>query len=169
MRIFFPKLFLSYTQRIIVFFRVFFVFGQFDPALQFFPDHLFYPRMSKNSVDMTEQICRECSPGELKQILENRREGSGCIILDVRTPEEYYSGCIAQAENINFSDPDFREKLEKMDKARTYAIYCRHGIRASRVLRIMADLGFHEVYSLQGGIERWKEAGLPVEKPAGQD
>ncbi len=115
---------------------------------------------------MTGQISRECSPNELKTILEKGGEGSGCVILDVRTPEEYSRGCLAQAENINFSDPHFKEILEKLDKQRTYAIYCQRGIRALRVLRMMNDLGFREVYCLQGGIERWKEAGLPVERPA---
>ncbi|MDD1679813.1 MAG: rhodanese-like domain-containing protein [Methanomicrobiales archaeon] len=115
---------------------------------------------------MTEQVSRECSPKELEQILKNHREGSSCIILDVRTPEEYSSGCLARAENINFSDPGFRNTLERLDKTRTYVVYCRHGVRASRVLRMMADLGFHEVYSLQGGIERWRESGLPVERPS---
>jgi phage shock protein E len=114
---------------------------------------------------MTGQICRECSPHELEQILQKSPEGSGCVLLDVRTPEEYASGCIARAENVSFSDPQFRKTLERLDKTRTYAIYCRRGVRASQVLRIMADLGFHEVYSLQGGIEQWKAAGFPVEKP----
>jgi phage shock protein E len=117
---------------------------------------------------MTGQTCRECSPHELEQILQSR-EGSGCVLLDVRTPEEYASGCIARAENVSFSDPEFRKTLESMDKTRTYAIYCRRGVRASQVLRIMADLGFREVYSLQGGIERWKNAGLPVEYPTRPD
>lgn len=115
---------------------------------------------------MTEQICRECSPRELEQLLQNGRESSGCVILDIRTPEEYSSGCIARAKNIDSSEPGLNEILEKLDKSRTYAIYCRRGLRAARVLRIMADLGFREVYSLQGGVERWKEAGLPLVKPS---
>ncbi len=115
---------------------------------------------------MTEQICRECSPHELEEILKKRKEGSACILLDVRTPEEYSSGCITDAKNINASDPHLMELLSTMDKSRTYAIYCRRGPRASRVLRLMAELGFREVYSLQGGIEQWKEAGLPVARPA---
>jgi Rhodanese-related sulfurtransferase len=114
---------------------------------------------------MTEPRIHECSPAELEEILRKAPEGSGCIILDVRTPEEYSSGCIARAENVNFSDPGFRDTLKGMDRKRTYAIYCRRGIRAAQVLHIMKDLGFHEVYSLQGGIERWKEAGLPIERP----
>ncbi len=115
---------------------------------------------------MTDKILRECSPRELEQILQSEDKESGCVLLDVRTPEEYSSGCIAQAKNMNFSDPAFRKSLEKLDRSRTYAVYCRRGVRASQVLRIMADLGFQKVYSLQGGIERWKEAGLPVKKPA---
>jgi rhodanese-related sulfurtransferase len=127
--------------------------------------HLFMAILRKEQMNMAEQTCRECPPAELIQILERKRKGPGCIILDVRTPEEYSSGCIAQAKNINFSDPGFSRVLEKLDKTKTYVIYCRHGIRASKVLRIMADAGFREVYSLQGGIESWKESGLPVEKP----
>ncbi|MDD1672931.1 MAG: rhodanese-like domain-containing protein [Methanomicrobiales archaeon] len=109
-------------------------------------------------------ICQECSPDELLQIIEKNRRILGCIIIDVRTPDEYHAGCIAGAENIDFSDPSFRERLGRLDKTRIYAVYCRRGIRASQVIRIMRESGFHEVYSLKGGIEQWKAAGLPVER-----
>ena len=111
-------------------------------------------------------ICRECPPNELFQIIERNRGTRGCIIVDVRTPDEYHTGSIAGAENIDFSDPSFRERLGTLDKTRIYAIYCRRGIRASQVLRIMRESGFYEVYSLKGGIEQWKAAGFPVGRSA---
>ncbi|NPV63451.1 MAG: rhodanese-like domain-containing protein [Methanotrichaceae archaeon] len=83
-------------------------------------------------------------------------------ILDVRTPEEYSSGHLEGAANLDFRSPSFRDSLTNLDKKRAYLVYCRTGIRSGRALVIMADLGFSEVYNLSGGIFRWNREGFDV-------
>lgn len=72
-------------------------------------------------------------------------------IIDIRTPQEYTSGHIDGAINIDFYASDFTQQLEKLDKATAYSIYCRSGSRSGRALEIMKDIGFTDVADLEGG------------------
>lgn len=72
-------------------------------------------------------------------------------IIDIRTPEEYASGHIDKAINIDFYASDFKDQLEKLNKSEAYSIYCRSGSRSGKALSIMKDLGFINVADLQGG------------------
>jgi rhodanese-related sulfurtransferase len=86
----------------------------------------------------------------------------GAIILDVRTPEEYATGHIAGAININFYDSNFQEELNKLDKTATYGVYCRSGNRSGKTLPVMQSLGFIQVQDLSGGILSWASARKPI-------
>lgn len=72
-------------------------------------------------------------------------------IIDIRTPEEYASGHMDKAINIDFYASDFKDQLEKLNKSEAYSIYCRSGSRSGKALGIMKDLGFTNVADLQGG------------------
>ena len=85
-------------------------------------------------------------------------------IVDVRTPEEYASGHIAGALNLNVQDSTFKSQaLAKLDKARPSAVYCRSGKRSALAASILAAEGM-KVTNLLGGIIAWVEAGKPTTK-----
>ena len=72
--------------------------------------------------------------------------------IDIRTPEEYNSGHIDGAINIDFYANDFAQRLEKLDnKGGAYSIYCRSGSRSGKALSTMNKLGFTNVADLLGG------------------
>ena len=71
--------------------------------------------------------------------------------IDIRTPEEYDSGHIDGALNIDFYATDFIQQLEKLDKNSAYSIYCRSGSRSGKALDMMNELGFTNVVDLFGG------------------
>ena len=71
---------------------------------------------------------------------------------------------IENAVNIDFYSETFKEDLDKIDKNRTYFIYCRSGNRNGKAMSIMKELGFIEVYNLSVGIKEWIAEGLPVVK-----
>jgi len=83
-------------------------------------------------------------------------------VLDVRTSEEFKSGCIDGAENIDINSPDFSEKIKNLDKEADYLVYCRSGRRSSQAVEIMKNAGFENVVDLGGGILNWKEQGNDV-------
>jgi thioredoxin len=93
-------------------------------------------------------------------------------VLDVRTPEEYAKGHIADAKNINWKDADFASRVEQMDKSKPVFVYCLSGIRSAAAAKKMREMGFKEVYEMDGGIMKWRAANLPettagITKPEG--
>lgn len=95
--------------------------------------------------------------------VKKKTETSGVVLIDVRTPEEVEEGHIKGAKNINVDSRDFKKQLKGLDKSATYYLYCGSGVRSSRAAKIMIDMGFDSVYSVEGGIKAWKAAGYPVE------
>ena len=100
------------------------------------------------------------SPEQAAQVIDE--DPSGLIVLDIRTPEEYNEVRIADAINIDFYDTDFADQLDALDKNDPYVMYCRSGNRSSDAVKTMKELGFTEVYEIDGGIVNWYEAGYPV-------
>ena len=86
------------------------------------------------------------------------------VIIDVRTPMEYQEGHIKNSKLIDISDRDFESQIERLDKNKTYYVYCRSGGRSSSASQIMVEKGFTKVYNLQGGMIAWSGAKKTVEK-----
>ncbi len=86
------------------------------------------------------------------------------VVLDVRTPKEFATGHIAGATNINYLSADFAKAIAGLDPNQTYLIHCAVGGRSTQALPKFEKLQFQSIYHLDGGINGWKKAGLPVEK-----
>lgn len=89
---------------------------------------------------------------EAKTILA---EDPDAFFLDVRTPEEFKDGHIEGAMLINFFDDDFKEQVEALDKEKPVYIYCRSGNRSQQAGNILTEMGFKEVYDIEGGYMGW--------------
>jgi rhodanese-related sulfurtransferase len=87
---------------------------------------------------------------------------SGVVILDVRTPGEFMTGHIQDAQNIDFESGSFESQIESLDKNGTYAVYCRSGNRSGQAVKVMQDAGFKNIYNLDGGVIDWANSGLPL-------
>lgn len=77
-------------------------------------------------------------------------------LLDVRTPEEYAVEHLENATNIDWNGNDFTAKSEKLDKSKPVFVYCKVGGRSSQAADKLSELGFKEIYNLDGGIMKWK-------------
>jgi len=82
----------------------------------------------------------------------------------VRTPSEYVQGYIKNAVNLDYNSPDFKALVNSLDKNKTYLVYCRTGVRSAAASQMMSELGFKDIYNMNGGITDWQAAGLPIEK-----
>jgi rhodanese-related sulfurtransferase len=87
------------------------------------------------------------------------------ILIDVRKPEEYKMGFIKGAINIDYLAPDFKEQIAKLDKSKTYYVYCEVGGRSTQAAQYMKAETFCKVITLARGFRMWKLAGYPVEMP----
>lgn len=92
---------------------------------------------------------------ELEKIIREESK-KNYEIIDVRTPEEYKSGHIPGAKNINILSPDFTSKVEKLGKSKNFYVYCRSGSRSASACAQMSKLGFENLYNLVGGTLGWQ-------------
>lgn len=99
-------------------------------------------------------------------------DAGDAVLIDVREPAEFDTGHLPGAINIprgvlefqvdahpavaNATDPALAHR------ERPLVLYCRTGGRAALAADSLQKLGFADVRSIAGGIEAWREAGLPV-------
>jgi rhodanese-related sulfurtransferase len=107
-------------------------------------------------------VIESISPGQATALIEKHRSAADLVILDVRTAREVSRGILENAVHLDYHAPDFEEQLRRLDRKRTYLVYCAVGSRSARALKLMDRLGFEEVYHMTGGLLRWKAEGLPV-------
>ena len=110
------------------------------------------------------QIIENITPEEAYILILESKDNPNFVILDVRTPEEFLGEYIENAVNLDYYSDTFKNDLDKLDKNKTYLIYCRSGRRSENALNIMKELDFREVYNMSGGIIKWKSEGLPTTK-----
>ena len=88
-------------------------------------------------------------------------EDPDVLVIDTRNHYEYEVGTFPNAidpETDSFREfPEFAQKLAAESKDRPLAMFCTGGIRCEKATALMLELGFDEVYHLQGGILRYLE------------
>lgn len=87
---------------------------------------------------------------------------AGLVVLDVRTPEEYAESRLDGAVLVDFSAPTFADEVAGLDPSVPYFVYCRSDNRSGQAVAVMQQLGFQQIYELEGGIVGWQAAGLPT-------
>ncbi|MDH5695114.1 MAG: rhodanese-like domain-containing protein [Dehalococcoidia bacterium] len=107
----------------------------------------------------TTQIIKDVTPQEAFTLIQDKPD---IVIIDVRTPQEFAEGHIEGAINLDIYSETFRDELNKLDRNKTYLVYCLSGGRSAGALDIMTELGFREVYNMLGGINKWTAEGLPI-------
>ena len=93
---------------------------------------------------------------------QKKSQEAGVVILDVRTAGEYISGHIDGAINIDVEGMRFDSEIAKLDRTVTYAVYCHSGRRSGIAVSKMESAGFTSLFNLDGGIQAWQSAGLPL-------
>ena len=98
-------------------------------------------------------------------IADQLKTNSEVVLIDVRTPEEVATGFIKGSVNMNFNSPEFQKSLESLDHSKTYYVYCAVGKRSGKAQQMMKEMGFEHAQSMEGGMNAWVSAGLPLNKP----
>ena len=90
-------------------------------------------------------------------------------ILDVRTPQEFAGDHIENAKNINWLNADFATNAATLNNTKPVFVYCKAGSRSNKAAAKLEEMGFTNIYDLQGGILKWEAAGLskPSDKLVG--
>lgn len=111
-----------------------------------------------------EGIFEKVSVIEAYGLIQNNLTNPEFVIMDVRTAEEFGSGHIEGAVNIDFYASSFESQLDMLDKEKVYLVYCRSSNRGGQTMEKMENMGFAEVYNMSGGINAWNNAGYATVK-----
>ena len=86
---------------------------------------------------------------ELNALLAKHAADPNFVILDVRTAEEYADGHLPGAINIDKLQDDFADKVDALDRDKTYLLICRSGRRAKAAAQIMLASSFNRLLILE--------------------
>ena len=86
------------------------------------------------------------------------------VLIDLRTDDELKNkGYIKGATQIDYFKKEAEIMISKLDKKKTYLIYCAGGGRSGECTELMQKLGFTHVVDLEKGFDDWKKKGFDVE------
>lgn len=103
-----------------------------------------------------DEEVRTVAAEEARQLIDD-----GAVLIDVRTPEEFSSGHLTDARNIDVQADSFHAEVRRLDRNATYVLYCRSGARAGAAGAMMRELGFTDVVNA-GGFADLAARGLPA-------
>lgn len=96
-----------------------------------------------------------CSNSNSLPITDFSQEGlEDYTLLDVRTPEEFASGHLDNAVNINWYDTNFADQLKVIPKDNTLYVYCKKGVRSAKASALLDSLGYKAI-DLTGGYDAY--------------
>lgn len=111
----------------------------------------------KKQVAIEKGVGTHVSPGEWNEIIRNE----DVFVLDTRNDYEFEIGTFKRAvnpETEKFSDlPRFVEENLDPEKHKKVAMFCTGGIRCEKFAPFMKQIGFEDVYQLEGGILKYLE------------
>ncbi len=91
---------------------------------------------------------------------------SNAVVVDVRNDAEFASGHITDAKHIPMEQLEDRLAELRKFKDKPLLVYCQSGIRSAKASSILLKSEFTQVHNLEGGINAWVQAKLPVVKSA---
>ncbi len=89
---------------------------------------------------------------------------NNALVLDVRETTEFVTGHIVDAKHIPLAMLAERINELKKYKDKPILVHCQRGMRSAKACDILRKAEFTQVHHLQGGIEAWLSAKLPVIK-----
>ncbi|MGB0165871.1 MAG: rhodanese-like domain-containing protein [Luteibaculum sp.] len=101
----------------------------------------------ENKFSLSSDMVRYLAPAEFELLIRSKPD---CIVLDVRTAEEYAQYHLPNAINMDISKVDFTILSDRFDKEWTLMIYCSNGRRSQIAARYLSQMGFSVIYLLNG-------------------
>jgi rhodanese-related sulfurtransferase len=104
-------------------------------------------------------IFQKVSANQLVQMLTLDK----AYLVDCRSIEEFNQKRIGNAIHLDFDNPHvLEEKFRSLDRSRTFYVYGKNDQQIQEVGNWLIQEGVKQVYFLDGGIQAWEEAQLPV-------
>lgn len=88
----------------------------------------------------------------------------GATILDVRKPDDFGAGHIANARNVELDAIEANPDVINKPKSKILLTVCDNGAASGRAANALRKAGFDSVFSIKGGLAAWRTENLPVVK-----
>lgn len=112
-------------------------------------------------IGFAQQIKKNVDASTFKKLIAEKKY----ILIDLRTSDEIKSkGKIKDAIQLDFLAKNSESIIEKLDKIKSYLIYCASGGRSGDCADLMEKQGFTEVINLEKGFTDWKNKGFEIDK-----
>lgn len=82
------------------------------------------------------------------------------VLFDIRDGAHFAASHATGAQHL--SNANLHQLLNALDFEQPVLVMCYHGISSISAGHYLANLGFEQVFSVEGGFEGWQAAGLPV-------
>jgi len=92
-------------------------------------------------------------------------ESGEAVALDVREPREWQAGRMPGALHVPMRE--LGRRVQELPRDRTIVAVCRSGNRSRAVTDALRRAGYR-AENLEGGLQAWARAGLPLEPPGGR-
>ncbi|MEY4158300.1 MAG: putative molybdopterin synthase sulfurylase MoeB [Actinomycetota bacterium] len=96
---------------------------------------------------------------------QRRISAGGVVVLDVREPDEFEQGALPGVLHIPRGHLEAQIEGRITDKSTPVIVYCAGGVRSAFAAKTLAELGYTDVVSMDGGFGRWKDEGKPWKTP----
>ena len=94
---------------------------------------------------------------DVKKLMAERKD---LLLIDVRVPQEFDQGYIEGSRNVPFID--LMEGRHALPKDKPLLLICSIGGRSFAAVQLLQEKGYTQVYNLDGGIQAWRRASLPL-------
>ena len=114
-------------------------------------------KTSKNILDEARASIKQIDVEQARKMLDQ----PGTVLVDVRESDEWRQGHIPQAQGIPRGFLELRIEEKVPDHKAPVILQCASGTRSLLAARALREMGYENVYNLNGGFNAWKDKGLP--------
>jgi len=114
-------------------------------------------KTSKSLLDEARASIKQIGAEEARDLMKN----SGAVVVDVRESDEWQQGHIPEAIFIPRGFLELRVEEKVPDHKAPVIVQCASGTRSLLASRTLREMGYENLYNLNGGFNAWKDKGLP--------
>ncbi len=121
--------------------------------------HAFYVSLApaKDATGIEENQVIEITATDLWKKLKGDWKGDDRpALLDLRKAKEYAKTHLEGARQLDPEADDFDSKVAKLDRNRTYVVYCKDGAKSAKVVATWKEKDFQKIYHLKGGWDAYE-------------
>ena len=129
--------------------------------------------MSMTFMQMAEEAMAEVEGISVEETKQRIDADPNALIIDVQDNADVtVAGLASGGQNISLGNLPIKADLDLpaewtdpglQDRSRQIIVTCELGLNGARGAKLLKDMGFTNVSYMEGGMEAWRAAGLPID------